>query len=78
VGLDEFEIYPALALGNRSISSATPPEASRALPCTADRVVENSRRPNRCTPTSRISSVTKRKTSSSGAVQSNSPSDPTM
>src|SRR5215207_9727406 len=26
---------------NRSISSAKPPEASRALPCTADNVVEN-------------------------------------
>jgi len=97
---------------NRSISSARPPEARRALPFTADSVVENttfgsdfqiaahssiesssdgswsavsqysivsySPRPNRCTPTSRISSVTKRKTSSSGAVQSKSPSGPTM
>src|SRR5262249_34358999 len=97
---------------NPPLSSATPPAARRALPCTADNVVENttfgsgfqiaahssiesssdgswsavsqysivsySRRPNRWTPTSRISSVTKRKTSSSGAVQSKSPSGPTM
>src|SRR5437763_1620969 len=86
---------------NRSISSARLPEASRALPCTADSVVENttfgsgfqsaahsssasssdgswsavsqysivsySRRPNRWTPTSRISSIQQRKTPSSGA-----------
>ncbi len=97
---------------SRSISSARPPAASRAVPCTADRVVENttfgngfqsaahssiesssdgswsavsqysivsySRRPNRWTPTWRISSVTKRKTSSSGSVQSKRPSGPTM
>jgi Ricin-type beta-trefoil lectin domain len=37
-------------------------------------IVSYSPRPNRWTPTSRISSVTKRKTSSSGAVQSKPPS----
>jgi thioredoxin len=36
------------------------------------------RRPNRWTPTSRISSMCERKTSSSGAVQSKPPSGPTM
>jgi hypothetical protein len=41
-------------------------------------IVSYGRRPNRWTPTSRISSVAKRKTSSSGAVQSKSPSGPTM
>lgn len=41
-------------------------------------IVSYNRRPNRWTSTSRISSIQKRKTSSSGAVQSNSPSGPTM
>ncbi len=97
---------------SRPISSARLPEARRALPWTADSVVEKttfgsgfqiaahwsiewssegswsavsqysivsySRRPIRWTPTSRSSSVTKRKTSSSGAVQSKSPAGPTM
>ena len=41
-------------------------------------IVSYSRRPNRWTSTPRISSVTKRKVSSSGGVQSKSPSGPTM
>ena len=97
---------------SRSISSARPPDARRALPWTADSVVENttfgsgfhsavhsisasssdgswsavsqysivsySRRPIRWTPTSRISSIQKRKTSLSGVDQSKPPSGPTM
>ena len=41
-------------------------------------IVSYSRRPIRWTPTSRISSVTNRQTSSSGGVQSKLPSGPTM
>jgi len=89
-----------------------PPVARRALPSTADSVVENTtfgsgfhsavhsrsaassdgswsavsqysivsyrRRPIRWTPTPRISSIQKRKTSGSGTLQSKVPSGPTM
>jgi len=41
-------------------------------------IVSYSFRPSRWTPTCRISSVTKRKTSSSGSVQSKPPSGPAM
>jgi len=41
-------------------------------------IVSHSSRPSTWTPTCRISPVTKRKTSSSGAVQSKPPPGPTM